>query len=181
MKGIVFSELIEMVEEVFSPEVADQIIHQADLPSGGAYTAVGTYDHAEILELVSQLSQVTGMPVADLVKAFGRHLAARFTQLYPGFFEGVSGTLAFLQTIEGHVHVEVHKLYPDAELPSFTVEPGDGQRMTMVYRSRRPFADLAEGLIGGAAAHFGERLDIDRVDGRDGDFHVATFNLAIAS
>jgi len=32
----------------------------------------------------------------------------------------------------------------------------------MVYRSSRPFADLAEGLILGCAEHFGERIAIAR-------------------
>ncbi|MBA1333177.1 heme transporter CcmB, partial [Candidatus Endoriftia persephone str. Guaymas] len=44
MKGIVFSKFIEFVEERFSPEMADDIIESSDLPSGGAYTSVGTYD-----------------------------------------------------------------------------------------------------------------------------------------
>jgi len=44
MKGIIFTEFLEMVEDRFSPEIADRIIEAADLPSGGAYTAIGTYD-----------------------------------------------------------------------------------------------------------------------------------------
>ena len=47
MKGVVFTEFIEMVEDKFSADIADQIIEEADLPSGGVYTSVGTYDHAE--------------------------------------------------------------------------------------------------------------------------------------
>ncbi|MGB1109629.1 MAG: heme NO-binding domain-containing protein, partial [Gammaproteobacteria bacterium] len=110
MKGIVFSELVEMVEEVFSPEIADKIIESSHLPSGGAYTSVGTYDHEEILTLVSQLSEETGMPIDELVKTFGGHLFSRFVTLYPSFFEGVSSSFEFLETIEEHVHVEVRKL-----------------------------------------------------------------------
>ena len=45
MKGVIFTEFLEMVESHFSPEMADRIITAARLPSGGAYTAVGTYDH----------------------------------------------------------------------------------------------------------------------------------------
>ena len=35
MKGIVFTEFLEMVEDKFSPELADRIIEGAELPSGG--------------------------------------------------------------------------------------------------------------------------------------------------
>ena len=57
----------------------------------------------------------------------------------------------------------VRKLYPDAQLPSFecTSEPG---RLAMLYRSTRPFADLAEGLIMGCIEHLGECIDVQRED-----------------
>ncbi len=45
MKGVVFTEFIEMVEDQFSADMVDDIIDDAQPPSGGAYTAVGTYDH----------------------------------------------------------------------------------------------------------------------------------------
>lgn len=176
MKGIVFSEFIEMVESVFSPEMADTILDVADPPSGGAYTAVGTYDHKELIALVQALAEQTGKPAHQLVHQFGEHLAGRFVTLYPGFFEGVEDTFAFLETIEGHVHKEVKKLYPDAELPRFETRR-EGETLRMTYRSTRPFADLAEGLIEGCAHHFGDRLQISRSDRKEGDLNIAEFEL----
>jgi len=161
---MVFSEFIEMVESHFSPEMADEIIVAADLPSRGMYTAVGTYDHREMLDLVAQLSERTDIPSADLVRTFGNHLFGRFFRLYPAFFEGVSGTFDFLSRIEEHVHVEVRKLYPDAELPKFETKSPNANTMEMTYRSRRPFADLALGLIQGCATHYVEQIAIDQVD-----------------
>ena len=52
------------------------------------------------------------------------------------------------------VHVEVRKLYPDAELPSF-VTRWEGDAFVLEYRSQRPFAALAEGLLRGAIVHWG--------------------------
>lgn len=52
MKGIVFSEFMDLVEESFGLEMIDELIEQSDLPSGGSYTAVGTYPHGEMLTLV---------------------------------------------------------------------------------------------------------------------------------
>lgn len=48
MKGIVFTGFLEMVDEVFSPEITECIIESSNLKSGGIYTAVGTYDYTEI-------------------------------------------------------------------------------------------------------------------------------------
>jgi hypothetical protein len=163
MKGMVFTEFIEMVEEVFSADMADDIIEDADLPSGGAYTAIGTYDHGEMVSLVGQLSQRTGVPVPDLLRAFGRHLFGRFSILYPEMFQDIHSVFDFLKKIESYIHVEVRKLYPDAQLPSFDHQEQD-DRFELHYRSQRPFADLAEGLILGCIAHFDGQLVVNRHD-----------------
>jgi len=160
MKGIIFTEFLEMVEDKFSPEVADKIIEASDLATGGSYTSVGTYHHAELIEMVGHLSKESGVDVVPLVKVFGEHLFGRFVELYPEFFEGVDTCFGFLDLIEDHVHVEVKKLYPDAELPTFaTTQPGP-QRLEMVYQSGRPLAPVAEGLILGCIAHFQENITV---------------------
>lgn len=164
MKGVVFVEFVEMVEDTFSPEMVDDIIQSALPPSGGAYTAVGTYPHQEMIDLVGALSERTGVPVADLMRSFGRHLMGRFESMYPEFFEGVPDAFAFLRTLENHIHREVLKLYPEAELPRFDYSHPSDDSMVLVYRSARPFADLAEGLLHGCIDHWQEGLELGRED-----------------
>ncbi len=177
MKGIVFTEFLEMVEATFGAEVVEQIIDASDLPSGGAYTAVGTYDHNELIRLVGQLSAVTGIAAPDLVRAFGKHLFGRFVTLYPGFFKGVGSAFAFLGRVDAYIHVEVRKLYPDAELPRFECNLLGPGRIELFYRSTRPFADLAEGLIMGCGEHFGERIELRREDHPEGHEGAVRFLL----
>jgi hypothetical protein len=164
MKGIVFTEFIEMLENKFSPELADRVISESELESGGAYTAVGTYDHNELLRMVGVLSEITEKPANELVYTFGRHLFGRFTEHYPDFFAGINNSFDFLDTIEKHVHVEVRKLYPDAELPRFATERPDGHTMIMTYDSKRPFGDLALGLIEGSVEYYGEDVKVESDD-----------------
>ena len=45
MKGIVFTEFFELVEDKFGLEVVQQIIDECKLESEGIYTSVGTYSH----------------------------------------------------------------------------------------------------------------------------------------
>lgn len=161
MKGMVFTEFMEMVESRFSADMLDDIIDDADLPHGGAYTSVGTYDHQEMVRLVVALSQRLGVPVPDLIRAFGNHLFQRFHVLYPHFFEGMSNVLDFLSTIEDVIHVEVLKLYPDAQLPRFECTRL-GSSLEMIYHSPRHFDDLALGLIEGAIAHWGGAYTVSR-------------------
>jgi hypothetical protein len=177
MKGIVFTEFLEMVEAKFSPELADRIIERAELASGGIYTAVGTYDHREMVKLVSCLSKETGVDASELLRSFGSYMFGRFYVLFPKYFEGIDSSFAFLQRIEDYIHVEVRKLYPEAELPSFRSVLSQPGRMTLTYRSTRPFAPLAEGLIRGCVAHYREAADIQVEDLSNGAGTAARFHI----
>jgi len=75
------------------------------------------------------------------------------------------------------VHIEVLKLYPDAELPSFTIDHVDDKTLIMLYKSSRPFAMLAQGLIKGAAEYFNEKILIEMVDLSNGEGNCARFEL----
>ena len=164
MKGIVFTEFLEMVEDKFGFDIADEIVVEEQLESKGVYTAVGTYPHKEIVQLVSNLSVSSGIPVPDLLKAFGTHLFGQFHKGYGRFFEGVPDAFSFLSKIENYIHIEVRKLYPDAELPTFDISQPSENKLEMIYKSKRGMADFAEGLITGCIKHFGEKIDIERDD-----------------
>lgn len=164
MKGMVFTEFLEMVEGVFSADLVDTIIDASELESGGAYTTLGTYDYGEMVQLVTHLSDETKIPVPKLLHDFGLHLFTRFGQGYPHFFVNESDALDFLEKVEDYIHVEVRKLYADAELPSFEYTREGPDRLLMTYSSNRPFGDLAEGLIRGCIRHFGGDIEVERED-----------------
>lgn len=176
MKGIVFTEFLEMVEEKFGFLVADQIVQQSSLPSGGSYTAVGTYPHAEMVSLVVSLSKATEVEVPVLLKTFGQHLFPKFAQAYGQFFGDVTDPFLFLESLEGYIHVEVKKLYPDAELPMFDSHSPSSDTLVMEYRSERRMADFAEGLLVGCFEHFQQKVSISRLDVNANGSHT-TFTL----
>lgn len=177
MKGIVFSEFIEMVEDVFSIDVADQIMEGSNLKSQGAYTSVGTYDHHELITLVERLSEYSNISQQDLIKTFGNYLLGRFVVLYPSFFESVNSTFEFLSTIDNHVHIEVRKLYADVELPQFDCTFLDEKTMKLIYQSERPFFSLAHGLILGSIEYFNENISVEVEDLSNGKGNKACFIL----
>jgi hypothetical protein len=172
MKGIVFTEFIDLVTAKFGEAAIDRVITECNLPSGAAYTAVGTYDHAELMTMVRRLAHATGVPVPSLLKDFAEHLFTRFAARYPHFFVGVTSSFCLLSRIEGYIHVEVRKLYPDAELPSIVCERRSENEMVLTYRSTRPLAAFAEGLMLGAIAHFGETVEVIKTDCAEDDTYV---------
>jgi len=177
VKGLVFTEFMDMVEATYGLDMLDQLLDETQPASGGAYTAVGTYDHNELVAMLGCLSRRIQAPLPQLLRDFGEQLFGRFVERYPEFFVAPRNSFEFLATVDDTVHGEVRKLYPNAELPSFAFVPDGVDRVTMTYRSCRPFGDLAEGLIAGCAKHFGETLDISREDlSRNDETHIR-FNL----
>ena len=59
MKGIVFTEFLDLVEERFGLEMVDAIISQSKLESKGVYTSIGTYSFSELLQLLQNLQTKT--------------------------------------------------------------------------------------------------------------------------
>ena len=74
---------------------------------------------------------------------------------YSLFFEGVTSAAEMLKQIDDHIHVEVQKLYPDAELPSFNYQQ-QGEILTLNYTSPRPLAAVAHALVGACLKFFGK-------------------------
>lgn len=151
-----------MVEEFHSDELLDRIIVKADLPSGGAYNTAGTYPHEELVRVLLVLSEETGTPVPELLDAFGRYLVPVFKSKFPRLFEKHRDPLDFLAEVDGFVHVEVRKLYPEAELPRFICQRPGPNELHMDYLSSRHLEDLANGLIRGTLDLFGDGGSITR-------------------
>lgn len=183
MLGLVFTEFIELVEDKFSPEMADAVITDVAPPNGGAYTAVGYYPHQEMVSMVGALSRRSGVPAPDLVKAFGGHLLHRFAQAHGRMFDRQSNLFDFVASVHNEIHVEVRKLYDQAALPSFTVLSRDAQVLRLLYQSPRALEQLALGLLEQAAVHYNEpcRIDYAPYDGPEGRGVLFTLDKTAAA
>jgi hypothetical protein len=168
MKGVVFTEFLDFVELRHGYETVDAMLEMAAPASGGVYTAVGNYDFAEMSALVGALSHVTDTPAPDLLQSFGRHLFGRFVILYPAFISNFHDPLDLLEAVEGCIHVEVSKLYPDAELPRINTTRLGEDALAMSYKSCRPLGHLCLGLIQGCGRHFKTDLHVQSAPGSEG-------------
>ena len=144
-----------MVEQEFGYETVDDLLENTDLPSGGIYTAVGTYDHTELEIIVAYLSDKSGMKSHALHHKFGYYLFGTFQKNYPNFIKAAPDAFEFLESIERYIHVEVRKLYPDAELPKFSTSRPQPNQLEMIYESDRRMGHFAHGLIQHSLEHFG--------------------------
>jgi len=164
LKGVIFNLLEAVATERWGEDAWDDILEAAGVE--GAYTAIGNYADEEFQVLLLKLP--TDEPVDTRLRWFGRSAMPLLAQRYPEFFVEYPNTYHFLLTINDVIHREVRKLYPDADVPVFDLEPsgdlaeGGVRRVIMGYRSARRLCRLAEGFILGAADHFGEEVHVSQ-------------------
>ena len=160
MKGIVFTEFLELVETTFGLETVEEIIEKSDLPSQGAYTSIGTYAFSEMLALVSNLSEKTSMSINELLHVYGLHFFSVIERDYPYILKTYSNAMELLSSVESHIHVEVRKIYPDAELPRFEVVEQSDNKLVLTYYSSRSMYAFGLGLMEKAFEHYGKKASI---------------------
>lgn len=160
MKGIVFTEFLDLVEDKFGIEMVDSIIEASELESEGVYTSIGTYNFSEMLSLLSNLSERTNITIDDLLLVYGEHFFSVIERSYIGLVDTYKDPIEMLASIENHIHVEVRKIYPEAELPTFIVEEKSKDLLIMVYKSSRAMYYFGLGLMNRTFKHFNTTAEI---------------------
>ncbi|WP_452602899.1 heme NO-binding domain-containing protein [Pontimicrobium sp. MEBiC06410] len=160
MKGIVFTEFLDLVEDKFGLEMVDNIINNSQLESGGVYTSVGTYKFSEMLQLLQHLSENTNISIDDLLLVYAEHFFGVLKDSYPELLATYKDPIEMLSSIENHIHVEVRKIYPDAELPTFVIESKTENSLIMIYKSSRAMHHFGLGLMNKTFEHFNSTATI---------------------
>lgn len=160
MKGIVFTEFLDLVEEKFGLEMVDKIISQSTLESEGVYTSIGTYSFSEMLQLLQHLSNNTDISIDNLLLVYAEHFFSVIERSYPGLLATYNDPIEMISSIEDHIHIEVRKIYPDAELPTFIVEEKTENSLVLNYKSSRAMHHFGLGLMNKTFEHFNSTASI---------------------
>ena len=160
MKGIVFTEFLDLVENKFGLVVVDEIIQKSNLPSQGIYTAVGTYAFSEMLSLLKHLSEHTNLSIDNLLLVYSEHFFNVLVESYPELINTYKDPIEMLSSIENHIHIEVRKIYPDAELPTFEILEKKKDSLIMIYKSSRAMYYFGLGLMNKTFEHFNSSANI---------------------
>ena len=162
MKGLIFTSFLHFVEKEYGLKIVDEVIVESAIPSGGIYTTVGDYNHTELIAMIVALSKKTRLSAAHLTKTFCIYLFAELIAAYPQWIADLDSSFALLYKVDGFIHGEVKKLYPDASPPTFKCTYCNESQMEVIYKSPRCMGDIAEGLILGCAAYYRERIIVRR-------------------
>ena len=160
MKGIVFTEFLDLVEERFGLEMVDAIISQSKLESKGVYTSIGTYSFSELLQLLQNLKIQTGISIDNLLLIYGEHFFSVIETNYKDLLSSYNDPIEMLASIENHIHVEVRKIYTDAELPTFIIKEKTKKTLILIYKSSRSMHHFGLGLMNKTFEHFNSNATI---------------------
>jgi hypothetical protein len=160
MKGTVFVALNDYVERQYGIAEWNGLLAEVAPASNGIYTSLLNYDDKEFCDLLRALCVRVSVSSEYFLRDFGIFLFDVLNRKYPIFTDIQAGLMDFLAAVEGVVHVEVKKLFPEAYLPSLKVIRRTSNQMVLEYQSRRNMCFLAEGLIQGAAQFYGETVSI---------------------
>ena len=160
MKGIVFTEFLDLVEERFGLEMVDAIISQSKLESKGVYTSIGTYSFSELLQLLQNLKIQTGISIDNLLLIYGEHFFSVIETNYKDLLSSYNDPIEMLASIENHIHVEVRKIYNDAELPTVIIKEKTKKTLILIYKSSRSMHHFGLGLMNKTFEHFNSKATI---------------------
>jgi predicted hydrocarbon binding protein len=159
MKGVIFNVLEEMVIETVGMASWNAILEASG--SDGIYTSGESYSDEELFALVGEICKALDLPAEAVVGSFGEYLFDQLDARHPIFVKQANDLKEFLLSIDTVIHGEVLKLYTNPNLPRFEYIDKGPNELTMVYMSPRKLCILAEGLIRGAAARYGNEVTIN--------------------
>ncbi len=160
MKGAVFIALNEFIEEQYGIELWEKLLDDVKPKCEGIFTSTEDYPDEEVRKFIAAISSRTELSPEDVTRIFGRFLFDELNKKFPIFTKISSDLFSFLESIENVIHKEVRKLYDNTSLPLITPLRRSDTVLELEYSSPRKLCLLAEGLVEGAAAHFGERIQL---------------------
>lgn len=160
MRGIIFTEFLELVEEKFGLEMVDAIITQSDLASKGAYTSIGTYDFSELNQLITNLHKNTGISTDQILFVFAEYFFTILEKNYSTLISNYKDPIDILASLENNIHEEISSIYEDAQLPSFKVVDKTKDSLILIYKSSRAMCYFGLGLMNKTFEHFNSKANI---------------------
>lgn len=186
MKGIIFTEFLDLVEERFGLEMVDQIICQSRLESQGAYTSIGTYNFYEFLQLLHHLSKNKSISIINLLEVYAVQIFSAMDTIHPEVLTSYKNPIEMIAAMNDHIEIifniknatplEALEAKSFSPLPHFTVKEKTKNLLIIKYTSNRGMQHFWLGLMHEMFKHFNETativLEIINKDGTEIKFTI---------
>jgi len=170
MKGIVFTEFLDLVEEKFGIEMVDKIISQSRLESKGVYTSIGTYSFYEMLQLLHNLSKNKDISIINLLRVYAGQIFSAMDTIHPDMLTSYKDPIEMIASMNHHIEkifttkdaptIELIKAKSFSTLPQFIVKEKTKNLLIINYKSNRRMQHFWLGLMHEMFQHFNETATI---------------------
>lgn len=174
MYGMVNQAIETMVTTQFGEAAWEAIKRKADVDVDVFISNEG-YPDEMTYRLVGAASEVTGLPAADVLKAFGEYWVLHTAREGYGDLLAAGGaTLPAFLTNLPNFHSRVSLMFPNLVPPRFTTSDHGPGGLTLHYFSHRPgLSAFVVGLLSGLGKMYGTPVEIthqaDKASGADHD------------
>lgn len=155
MKGVIFNLLEDFVTTTWGEVAYEEILARCPVHTRGPHVGPSTYPDADLMAIVGAACARLGVTTDQALHAFGAFATAPLIARLPRELIPFDHPRDLLKAVDDVIHLEVRKLFRDAEPPRITHhDDGDPDRLTLYYASRRQLCPLLTGLLDGAARHY---------------------------
>ena len=181
MKGEIFNLLEVFIVENWGQETFEEIFEEvhAKLATKEPFVGPGTYPDSDLFAIAGSAAAKLNISLPEALRAFGKFCFPKLALKVPQFVSPFHHPKDFLLTLHNVIHVEVKKLYKDAEPPNFFYRDPAPSQLVMIYDSRRKLYDFVEGLLDGVSDYFKVPIQVRRTpvmqDGKEMCEFLLTF------
>jgi hypothetical protein len=163
MKGLFFTELIELLEADYGLAVVDRVIRAAVPPTDGAYTSMGNYDAEEFFGLINAFSAEMDQPVSTIQRSFGRHFMRCLMVRNHKLVGTYSSAIKAIKDVNKLIRA-ARILPPDATLPDVTFSEEGESIWQLTIHLPLQVRDMVLGALEACIARYEEPLIVSRTD-----------------
>jgi len=154
MKGILPKLMLEYVQLKFGQPTYDKVTAALGNPT---FLPAQSYPDQVLKQMGELVARETGKDLRTVFVDLGKHTIGQFYKLYRPYFK--AKTLKDFYLTMNETHAELTRANPGIVPPRFSYEDR-GNKLTMIYKSRRGYHHYFEGILRGAAEHFKTPVDI---------------------
>ena len=164
MKGEIFNILEDFIVDNWGRDTFEEIFEEVHdkLITKEPFVGPGTYPDSDFMAIVAQAVAKLGVTLEQAVHAFGVYTFPKLAEKMPDYVAPYKHPKDFLLTLHDVIHVEVKKLYPDAETPSFEYRDEKENELVMIYHSKRKLYNFVEGMFESVGSYYNTPIQYER-------------------
>lgn len=149
MKGIISTTFEDLVRERLGEGCVDELFDQRGLKTDNSFVAPVTNRDEDLVALVLTAAEMAGLEVTTTLFGSGRYAFFRLVSCREDPDESADSLESLFAHVDDIIHVEVRKLWPEAETQRIHVQSESEVVLIVRYESRRRLCPVFEGLIAG--------------------------------